>query len=83
MHLRIIKLKLRKILGKGYTDAGMFYFDMEYVRGITLAEYMKIIEASNIKGIVKDIVDVLISESIAGSDDDNLNINKVFGNKNC
>lgn len=55
-------LKTPSVIRKGYTDEGLFYFDMEYVRGITLAEYIRTIEIGRIRGYVelllKDIVEI-------------------------
>lgn len=54
-------IKVPKVLGDGYLSNGLYYFDMEYVHGITLAEYIKEVEVNEIKGIV----DVLISSARA------------------
>lgn len=43
-------VKTPKIYSMGYTDEGLFYFDMEYIRGITLSEYIGRIEIGKIKG---------------------------------
>lgn len=45
-------IKVPKILRDGYLGTGLYYFDMEYVHGITLAEYIKEVEVNEIKGIV-------------------------------
>ena len=50
------EIKVPKILDRGFTDDGMFYFDMEYLRGITLAEYMKSIEIGKVRGVVNTLV---------------------------
>ena len=52
-------IKVPQVLRDGYLSNGLFYFDMEYVHGITLAEYIKEVEVNEIKGIV----DVLISSA--------------------
>lgn len=52
-------IKVPQVLGDGYLSNGLYYFDMEYVHGITLAEYIKEVEVNEIKGIV----DVLISSA--------------------
>lgn len=49
-------IKTPAVLGTGYTDEGLFYFDMEYIQGITLAEYMNTIEIGRIKGLLDTIV---------------------------
>ena len=46
-------LKTPKILNKGFTEDGLFFFDMEFVRGITLAEYIKNIEIGKIKNLIE------------------------------
>ena len=45
-----------KVLGSGITDDGLYYFDMEYIRGVTLAEYMRRIEIGKIRGIVSGLM---------------------------
>ncbi|SEH23212.1 phosphotransferase [Selenomonas sp. KH1T6] len=52
-------IKVPQVLRDGYISNGLYYFDMEYVHGITLAEYIKEVEVSEIKGIV----DILISSA--------------------
>lgn len=53
-------VKTPKILDSGYTG-GIFYFDMEYISGITLAEYMKSIQIGKVRGLVDSIVKSIIS----------------------
>ena len=55
-------IKVPQVLRDGYLSNGRYYFDMEYVHGITLAEYIKEVEVNEIKGIV----DVLISSARTG-----------------
>lgn len=45
----------------GYTDDGLFFFDMEYIHGITLAEYMKTVEVSGIRNLVDSLSTNVIS----------------------
>lgn len=52
-------IKVPEVLREGYLSNGLYYFDMEYIHGITLAEYIKEVEVNEIKGIV----DVLISSA--------------------
>lgn len=54
-------VKVPKVLEMGYTEAGLFFFDMEYVQGITLAEYMKTIEIGKIRGLVESLVNNVVS----------------------
>ncbi len=44
-----------KVLSSGFTQEGLYFFDMEYIQGITLAEYMKTIEI----GRIRNCVDIL------------------------
>ena len=47
-----------KVIHSNFNDEGLLYFDMEYIHGITLAEYIKRIEVSEIR----EIVDILTSQ---------------------
>lgn len=49
-------IKAPKVYNTGTTEDGLFYFDMEYVQGITLAEYMKTIEVCKERILVEAIV---------------------------
>ena len=51
-------LKAPKVLACGINEEGLFYFDMEYIHGITLAEYIKKIHVSEIQ----EIVNILTSQ---------------------
>ncbi|MCM1326116.1 MAG: phosphotransferase [Bacteroidales bacterium] len=53
-------VKTPKIFGSGYVGE-VYYFDMEYISGITLAEYMKSIQIGKIRGLVDSIVKSVIS----------------------
>ena len=59
-----------EIYAMGYTPQGLFYFDMEYIRGITLAEYMKTIHVSSIHGIAEAVMDCIIPSGNKGSNAD-------------
>lgn len=48
------------VLKQGYTSEGLFYFDMEYIQGITLAEYIKTMKIGKIGGLVETLVESLI-----------------------
>lgn len=54
----------------GYAEDGRFYFDMEYIRGITLAEYMKTIEIGKIRVLVETILNNIINDELKGSEAD-------------
>ena len=58
-------IKTPKVLDRGYTKDGLFYFDMEYVQGITLAEYLKRIEVGKVRGLVEQIVNGINSLIVA------------------
>ena len=63
------EIKAPKVLDSGFTDDGMFYFDMEYIRGITLAEYMKSIEIGKVRGVVNTLVkNILYNDDSASSE---------------
>ncbi len=49
-----------KVLRSGYTDEGCFYFDMEYIHGITMSEFMKTVEVGKIRGLVERITHNLV-----------------------
>ena len=46
---------------QGITEDGLFFFDMDYIQGITLAEYIRTMEIGKIRGLV----DMLSSGMIA------------------
>lgn len=54
-------IKTPAVLNTGMTKDGLFFFDMEYIRGITLAEYMKTIEVGKVRGLVEAIVQNMVS----------------------
>lgn len=49
-------IRTPEVLNSGYQENGLFYFDMEYIQGVTLAEYIKTIEIGKIRNIVDRIV---------------------------
>lgn len=55
-------IKAPKVLSKGYTDDGLYYFDMEYIQGVTLAEYIKTMEIGKVKGLVEALVSSLVPQ---------------------
>ena len=50
-------IKAPKIIKDGYNDDGLYYFDMEYVKGVTLAKYISKMDVSEINGLVSLIID--------------------------
>lgn len=74
------KVKVPKVLGKGYTDERLFYFDMEYIQGITMAEYMNTIEVGKVKGLVESIVKDIVEVNPNNVEvDEQVFINKILG----
>ena len=63
-------IKVPKVLQTGYTDDGLFYFDMEYVQGITMAEYIKTIEICKVRSICESIVNNIVSRDSENTDVD-------------
>ncbi len=57
---RFIKAPI--VYRQGYTEEGLFYFDMEYIQGMTLAEYIKTMEIGKVKGLVESLVLSLVPE---------------------
>lgn len=53
-----------KVLETGYTADGRFFFDMEYIQGMTLAEYIKTMEIGKVKGLVEALVNSFIPKEI-------------------
>jgi len=70
-------VKAPAVLATGYTEEALFYFDMEYIQGITLAEYMKSIEIGKVRGLVEAIVKSIVNVEITDEDVDE----KVFTDK--
>ncbi|MCC8145801.1 MAG: phosphotransferase [Bacteroidales bacterium] len=49
-------IRAPKVYNSGYGKDGLFFFDMEYIHGITLAEYIKTIEIGKISSLVDRIL---------------------------
>ncbi len=71
-------IKTPIVLNQGETDKGLFFFDMEYISGITLAEYIKTIEIGKIRNLVQTIVCEVINPHFIGK---HANTQDVFQNK--
>lgn len=54
------KIKTPTVYNSGLCEEGLFYFDMEYVQGVTLAEYVKSMEIGKVRGLVEILVDNLL-----------------------
>lgn len=52
------------VLKSGVNSEGLFYFNMEYIRGITLSEYIRTISVNKIQDIVNLIIDHYLKENI-------------------
>lgn len=61
-------IKTPKVLVNGITKDGLFYFDMEYVQGITLAKYIQTVEIGKVKGLISTLVKNLVPKSISIQD---------------
>ena len=48
-------LKSPRILDEGYTKDGLYFFDMEYIQGESLAEYLQKVDVGKLKNIVEHI----------------------------
>lgn len=56
VHFESCFVKAPKVLRSGVTKDGRFYFDMEYIPGVTLAEYMRRIETGKIRSLVSRLM---------------------------
>lgn len=75
-------IKAPEVYAHGYTEDGLFYFDMEYVQGITLAEYIKTIEIGKVKGLVESLVGSLIpQQQNTVTPEEKANVSKIFTRK--
>jgi aminoglycoside phosphotransferase (APT) family kinase protein len=58
-----------EVIGSGYDERGLFYFDMGYIRGIVLSEYIKTVSVSQIAPLVNKLLSGHdIHDSGAGQD---------------
>ncbi len=72
------RIKVPKIILTGYTEENLFYFDMEYIQGITMAEYIKTIEIGKVRSICETIVNnVVCINADDKKTDENIFINKI------
>lgn len=70
-------IKAPVIFNEGYMEEGLYYYDMEYIQGITLAEYIKSIEIGDIRGVVE----VLVNELVCNYSQDKIVEEQVFYDK--
>lgn len=71
------KIRVPHVLATGFTDDNLFYFDMEYVRGISLSEYIQTIDVSKIDSLVDLIVNNIVDISNSSTED----ISNIFSDK--
>lgn len=75
-------IKAPMVYRQGYTEEGLFYFDMEYIQGMTLAEYIKTMEIGKVKGLVESLVFSLIPEQKAQvTEEEKKKITEIFSRK--
>lgn len=72
------QVKAPAILNQGETEEGLFFFDMEYISGITLAEYIKTIEIGKVRNLVETLIDDVASME---RNDINIDTEAVFQEK--
>lgn len=56
-------IRAPKVYSQGYTEDGLYFFDMEYIQGITLAKYIKTMEIGKIKGLVEALTSNLVPKT--------------------
>ena len=54
-------IRVPKVLNSGINEDGLFFFDMEYIQGITMSEYIKTIEIGKVRSICENIVTNIVS----------------------
>lgn len=74
------RIKTPAVLRDGFDEDGRFYFDMEYIQGVTLAEYVKTMEIGKIKGLVATLVESFVPQT-EGWTGDKDQIRACFHNK--
>ena len=71
-------IRAPRVLDHGYTDAGLYFFDMEYVQGVTLAEYIKTMEIGKVKGIVESLVNSFVSNTPVAFLENTVSVEEIF-----
>ena len=65
-----------------YGCRGLYFFDMEYIQGVTLAEYIKTMEIGKVKGLVEALVSSLVPQKqVSISEEQQKLARDVFGRK--
>ena len=71
-------IKTPRVLRSGIDNDGLYFFEMEYVQGITLAEYIRNMEIGKVKALVNAIVKNI---SLPGNEEESFNPNPIFTRK--
>lgn len=75
-------IRTPKVLNSGYDSEGLFFFDMEYIQGITLAEYIKTMEIGKVRGLVEALVTSLVPQKQhVAVEDEQQKVRLIFGKK--
>lgn len=75
-------IRAPKVLNQGYTEEGLYFFDMEYIQGVTLAEYIKTMEIGKVKGLVEALVSSLVPQKLVSISEEQQKLARdVFGRK--
>lgn len=78
------QIRVPAVLSQGITEDGLFFFDMEYIQGITLGEYIKTMEIGKVKGLVETLVNNLVPKSTLLSETERVHdVTKIFLDKFC
>lgn len=82
MNYKSQDIKAPKVFHTGYTKDDLFYFDMEYVQGVTLAEYIKTMEIGKVRGLVETLIkNIIPKKNEIGIDSKSQDINNIFEKK--
>lgn len=71
-------IKTPKVLRSGIDNDGLYFFEMEYVQGITLAEYIRNMEIGKVKALVNAMVKNI---SLPSNEREPFNPNPIFTQK--
>ena len=75
-------IRAPKVLNRGYNEDGLFFFDMEYIQGVTLAEYIKTMEIGKVKGLVESLIASIVPQDrIQTQKEGGQNVKKIFEEK--
>lgn len=74
-------IRAPRVLDHGYTDDGLYFFDMEYVQGVTLAEYIKTMEIGKVKGIVESLVSSIVPNTPVAVLENTVSVEAIFRKK--